>query len=152
MEWNEIVGNLITLAKKGHFDLIAHGCNCKKNMGKGIAKELKGAFPMAYEIDKSSPSKLGTISVCDHYQPMCIVVNAYTQYNLGAGGHGKDSDHNRYEAIRSCMRLINERFPEKHIGLPLIGAGLAGLKWSKVKKIIQEELKNMNVTIVHFNG
>lgn len=149
MIWNEIEGDLIKLAKKGQFDLIAHGCNCKKNMGAGIAKQLKAAFPLAYEVDKNSTSKFGDISVCTDYTE-CIVINAYTQIFPGSNGNGKDSDHNRYEAIRSSMKIINEKFKGKHIGLPLIGAGLAGLRWNKVKSILEEELKDMQVTIVHY--
>jgi len=30
----EITGNLITLAKEGHFDMIVHGCNCFCTMSK----------------------------------------------------------------------------------------------------------------------
>src|ERR1035437_3070588 len=149
MIWNEIDGNLIKLAKAGKFDLIAHGCNCKKNMGKGIAKQIKAAFPLAYEADKASHSKFGDISMCSDY-PECIVVNAYTQIFPGSNRHGKDSDFNRYGAIRSSMKIINQQFTGKHIGLPLIGGGLAGLRWNKVKTIIKEELISMNVTIVHF--
>lgn len=148
--WNEILGDLVKLAKQGEFDLIAHGCNCKKNMGAGIAKSIKAAFPLAYEVDKNSPSALGTISVCDSY-PECIVINAYTQLYPGSNGWGRDTDFHRYEAIRSCMKIINATYPDKHIGLPLIGAGLAGLKWNKVKSILKEELKDMRVTIVHFD-
>ena len=33
----EVEGNLIDLALEGRFDLIAHGCNCHKIMGAGIA-------------------------------------------------------------------------------------------------------------------
>lgn len=149
MIWNEIDGNLVKLAKAGKFDLIAHGCNCKKNMGAGIAKQIKAAFPLAYEIDKASHSKFGDISVCEDY-PECIVINAYTQVYPGPNGNGRDTDFNRYESIRSSMKIVNQKFAGKHIGLPLIGSGLAGLKWNKVKTILKEELINMNVTIVHF--
>ena len=73
-----------------------------------------------------------------------------------------------YEALILCLRKINHIFKGKHIGLPgSIGAGLAGGIWDKndlplkmlealhrnfkdVKTIIQEELKDMNVTIVHY--
>jgi O-acetyl-ADP-ribose deacetylase (regulator of RNase III) len=147
--WTEIGGNLVKMAKKGQFDVIAHGCNCKKNMGAGIAKEIKASFPMAYEADKNATPKMGDFSYTAHYKE-CIIVNAYTQFNPGSDGHGKDSDYNRYEAIRNSMKKINAMFSGYHIGLPLIGCGLAGLKWNKVKKILEEELKDMNVTIVHF--
>jgi len=129
MIWNEIDGNLVKLAKAGKFDLIAHGCNCKKNMGAGIAKQIKAAFPLVYEIDKASHSKFGDISVCEDY-PECIVINAYTQVYPGPNGNGRVSCM-PYHALKKAY-------------------GLAGLKWNKVKTILKEELINMNVTIVHF--
>ncbi len=147
--WNEINGDLLELAKKGDFDLISHGCNCCKNMGAGIALGIKHKFPLAFEVDKNTASEFGGISICYDY-PECIVVNSYTQKYPGRSQGGIDSEHNRYEAIRSSMKLINEQFKNKHIGLPLIGCGLAGLKWNKVKKILMEELSDMEVTIVHY--
>jgi O-acetyl-ADP-ribose deacetylase (regulator of RNase III) len=77
-----------------------------------------------------------------------IVVNAYTQYNYGANhkdGVAKPVD---YEAITMCMRKMNVAFKGKHIGLPKIGAGLAGGDWDRIKKIIQTELIDCKVTIV----
>jgi ribonucleoside-diphosphate reductase beta chain len=37
-------GDLITLAKAGKFDVIAHGCNCHSTMGAGIAPQMAKAF------------------------------------------------------------------------------------------------------------
>lgn len=145
--WKEIYGNLITLAKEGEFDVIAHGCNCKKNMGKGIAVEVKKKFPQAYVVDQNFSASLGDISFTEDYEE-CIVVNAYTQVYPGKSKYNNDTETKRYDAIRESMKKINERYADKHIGLPLIGAGLAGLKWQKVKKILKEELVNMDVTIV----
>jgi O-acetyl-ADP-ribose deacetylase (regulator of RNase III) len=48
------------------------------------------------------------------------------------------------------MKKINYKFKGKHIGLPLIGCGLAGGDVTIVKKIIQEELKDCTVTIVNY--
>ena len=148
-EWNEINGDLIKLSKQGEFDLIAHGCNCKKKMGKGLAKKIRSAYPLAYEVDKNTRSYMGEISVCKDYEE-CIVINAYTQHDKGDDGHGKDTNKGRYEAIRDCMFRINRKYKGKHIGLPLIGCGLAGLKWSNVKKIMKQELTDMKVTIVRY--
>jgi O-acetyl-ADP-ribose deacetylase (regulator of RNase III) len=50
------------------------------------------------------------------------------------------------------MRKMNAIFKGKHIGLPLIGAGLAGGDWEVIKNIIQTELADCNVTIVHYDG
>lgn len=149
MEYKETYGDLIYMAKNGDFDLIAHGCNCKKNMGAGIARTIAGKFPMAYQADVNSTPKMGEISVCEAYDS-CVIVNAYTQFYPGKGGHGKDTKFHRYEAIRNSMKEINNRFSGMHIGLPLIGCGLAGLQWNKVKKIIKEELKDLDVTIVKY--
>ncbi|TXG83885.1 MAG: phosphatase [Spirochaetes bacterium] len=150
MNYREIEGDLINKAKNGEFDLITHGCNCMKTFGAGIALTIKKKFPLAYMADLQSTSRLGEISICDDYKE-CIIVNSYTQIHPGSNSHGKDSDNNRYLAIESCMRKINEQFKGQHIGLPLIGCGLAGLKWSKVKKIIKKELIDMEVTVVKYN-
>lgn len=149
--WNETYGNLITLAKEREFDLIAHGCNCKKNMGKGIALEIKKKFPQAFVVDQNTTGRLGDISVTEDHEE-CIVVNAYTQVYPGKSKYNNDTQVKRYEAIRQSMRKVNEQYADKHIGLPLIGAGLAGLKWQKVKDILQEELVDMKVTIVRLEN
>ena len=145
----EKYGNLIKLGKEGRFDAIAHGCNCQKNWGKGIALTMKGSFPKAFLTDQNSIPKLGEISICKDYE-CCDVINAYTQVYPGSKKWGKDSDFNRYEAIRSCMKEINKNYKGKIIGLPLIGSGLAGLKWSKVKKIFKTELSDCYVVVIHY--
>jgi O-acetyl-ADP-ribose deacetylase (regulator of RNase III) len=40
-----VKGNIITLAKEGEFDVIAHGCNCFCNFGAGLARDIKREFP-----------------------------------------------------------------------------------------------------------
>ena len=193
--YNEVTGNLITLAKKGEFDVIAHGCNCFCTMGAGIAPHMAREFGCDdFELERTESSdwddqgyehitktknrgdinKLGNIDYEHKYlwfkhpavtepgiaYPMnsktkgqpdvkdLIVVNAYTQYNYGANhkdGVAKPVD---YEAITMCMRKMNVAFKGKHIGLPKIGAGLAGGDWDRIKKIIQTELIDCKVTIV----
>jgi hypothetical protein len=74
-----------------------------------------------------------------------IVVNAYTQYDYNARTKPFD-----YEAFILCMKKINHIFKGKHIGLPQIGAGLAGGSWSAIEQIILNRLKDMDVTIVKY--
>jgi O-acetyl-ADP-ribose deacetylase (regulator of RNase III) len=50
------------------------------------------------------------------------------------------------------MRKINHLFKGNTIGLPMIGAGLAGGDWNRIKKIIEEELDAMDVWIVKYDG
>jgi len=166
-------GNLIALAKEGHFDVITHGCNCFCTMGAGIAPQMAKAFgcdtfKMESPQFKGMMDKLGTID----YQTGVIVngefinalnsevsaedghvltpINSYTQYWYGRNHAAGDKSPVDYEAITLCMRKINHSFKGKTIGLPLIGCGLAGGDWNIVKKIIETELDAMDVWIVHY--
>ena len=95
------------------------------------------------------------------------VVNAYTQFKPGPNLD--------YEALTLCLRKINSIFKGKHVGLPQIGCGIAGGVWDlnefslenaenlkksvdlrsigfkDVKTIIQQELKDCDVTVVIYN-
>lgn len=140
-------GDLIKLAKKGEFDVIAHGCNCMCVMGAGIAKSIRGTWPQVYEADKStirgSKAKLGTCTIASEGD--LIIVNAYTQY----GWRGRNNAD--YDAIRKCMAWIAKQYSGRRIGLPKIGAGLAGGDWKLISSIIEDELGEEDVTIVEFS-
>jgi O-acetyl-ADP-ribose deacetylase (regulator of RNase III) len=143
----EIDGDLIELANKGEFDVIGHGCNCFHTMGHGLAVSMKKAFPEIVMADQCSRKgdkyKLGTFTQVD-YEDL-TVLNLYTQYSYSNFEVSAD-----YDAIRKCMKEIRRRYAKKRIGLPMIGAGLAKGDWSTIKNIIEEELKDMDVTIVHY--
>lgn len=147
----EIKGDLLKLAKEGNFDVIAHGCNCFCTMGSGIAKQIKDQFPRAYTADLATRRgdilKLGSFTRAgsDDNSPFTIV-NAYTQYNFGTDARKAD-----YEAIALVMRKINHIFKGKRVGLPRIGAGLAGGDWTVISQIIEDELKDCDVTIVEYD-
>ena len=146
-----IEGDLIKLALAKTFDVIIHGCNCRCTMGAGIAKMIKDVFPEAYEADlktnKGSKEKLGTISYATvlRNEHEITVVNGYTQYDYKGPGVLAD-----YEAIRSVMRRVKDRFSGKKIGYPKIGAGLAGGDWGVISEIIDQELQGEDHTLVEF--
>lgn len=155
MSYQELDGDLITLAKEGKFDVIAHGCNCHSTMGAGIAPQMAKAFgcdKFWMERLGTTITKLGNID----YQHFLIeekelaVVNAYTQYNYGRNHTDGDAKPLNYEALTLCMKKINLIFSGKHIGLPKIGAGLAGGDWDLIKAIIQRELRDCQVTVVNY--
>ena len=149
---HEIQGNLVDLALDGTFDVIIQGCNCFNTMGAGLAKEIKEKMPEVWQVDqetqKGNIQKLGNFSFV-HYKELNLrVLNCYTQYRYGRNHEDGDEMPVDYEAITLCLRKINNLFPGKSIGLPLIGCGLAGGNWNIVEKIIEKELKDMVVTIV----
>jgi len=161
--YTEVYGDLIQMGKAGKFDVIAHGCNCMSNMGAGIAPQMALAFgcnQFEMEWQGRTIQKLGCIdfqtfvlgenamwnleNFKNHKdEPELIVVNAYTQVFPRADLKPLD-----YEALTICMRKMNVLFRCKHIGLPKIGAGLAGGDWERIKTIIQTELKDCDVTVV----
>ena len=169
--YKEVEGCLIEKSLNGEFDVIAHGCNCFYLQKAGIAAQMSKTFnTLDFLLEnvalRGSINKLGQI---DYEQvlltsdnnilleknydvpalkinwgfPPLTVVNAYTQYQPG-----KNLD---YEALTLCMRKINHIFKGKHIGLPQIGAGIAGGDWNRIKTIIQQELKDCDVTVVIYN-
>jgi O-acetyl-ADP-ribose deacetylase (regulator of RNase III) len=153
-------GDLIEMALRGEFEVIVHGCNCFCTMGAGIAARIRDVFPAAFKTDcttvSGDRSKLGTCSwakcqIRDRSGPGVLVVNAYTQY--GFRQHIGDVVVD-YDAVRGCMRWVVESgviSATARIGMPKIGAGLAGGDWKRVQSIIEDELGDRDVTIVVYD-
>jgi len=147
-----MIGDLITLAEQGEFDVIVHGCNCFCTMGSGIAKQIRERYPAAYEADctteKGDISKLGGytwVRVLSPRKNPFIIVNGYTQFR-----YGRDRRHADYNAIVSVFQLIKNNFPHAVIGYPYIGAGLAGGDWEVISRIINAALAGMNHSVVEY--
>lgn len=161
-----IKGELISLAKSGKFDLIAHGCNCFCTQKAGIAKQFADTFGTdKYDLEhflyKGDINKLGQIEHQNYHikdneiQKLSnfsdinlTVINCYTQYNYGTDKRQLD-----YHALKLCLMKINHIFPDKHIGLPyVIGCGLAGGDPQKVIGIVERTLCDMKVTMVEYGS
>ncbi|MFC4159134.1 macro domain-containing protein [Chitinimonas lacunae] len=145
----QISGNLLDLAEAGQFDLIVHGCNCFCTMGAGLAKTIRQHYPEAFAADAATVAadrnKLGTYSIATIRRGPVefLIVNAYTQYDW-RGRHIKAD----YDAIRSVFARLRQTFPDKRIGYPLIGAGLARGDWKLISSIIEAELAGMDHALV----
>ncbi len=146
-----IKGDLVKLAVADEFDVIVHGCNCFCKMGAGIAKQIKEVFPEAYEVDmltqKGGELKLGDFNYADIKRDgfEVIVVNAYTQYKYWGEELLVD-----YEAIYNVFSKIKNKFTGKSIGIPMIGAGLAGGDWVTIENIISTLMSDEDITVVEF--
>jgi O-acetyl-ADP-ribose deacetylase (regulator of RNase III) len=163
--WGEVVetlerqtkvvkGNLVEMANDGQFDAIIHGCNCFCKMGAGIAKEIARTFPQAEAIDKTTvpgdKSKLGSytsVGVRNKHGGNLIVVNLYTQYFYGR----KYGVPFSYEAFRKGLRKLAPNAGQLRIGLPKIGAGLAGGDWTRIQQILGEEFAHVDYTVVEYH-
>ena len=151
-----VKGDLIKLALDGKYNAIVHGCNCFCKMGSGIALQIKTIFPQAYEADcrtlNGEIKKLGTYTKVDipyeynNREDVLTIINAYTQYNYGTDKMNVD-----YDAIEKVFVLINKDYANMNIGIPMIGAGLAGGDWDKISGIINEVTPDLDVHLVEFS-
>ena len=145
----KLKGDLIKLAKEGKFDVIVHGCNCFNTMGAGIALQIKQHFPEAWDVDRHTingyKNKLGNYTKYTYYNypSKLTIINAYTQFKPGI-----NSLDENYNAIRSCFKKIAEEFPDKKIGIPAIGSGLAGGDFGSIWDIIEDVTKDLDITMV----
>jgi O-acetyl-ADP-ribose deacetylase (regulator of RNase III) len=150
-----VEGNLITLAEDGKFDIIVHGCNCFCTMGAGIAKQIAEKLPNARRVDsmtmKGDRNKLGMITqarvsgqALRQIAPSVrgvkpinynfTVINAYTQYGMNPAEKSVD-----YQAVYNAfkqIKLLYDMDVKYKIGIPQIGAGLAGGNWDAIEQII----------------
>lgn len=143
-------GNLLEATE----DAIAHCCNCYCTMGSGIAPKIKKEWPEVYAADcatrKGDRTKLGTFTKAVVENGDLTVYNLYGQYGYSKRDSGiRDLD---YDAIFDALDAMADDVIEcggKTVGLPLIGCGLAGGKWSVVEAMIKETLvaKGLQVTI-----
>lgn len=171
-----IEGNLITAMLHGEYDVALQGCNCQCIQGAGLAAQMVKYFATDSSIHftmESSASgwckninKLGCIDYAEYYvngdraifvspktkgrrdEPLVTIVNCYTQTYPGIPNkkYGIPLD---YDALTLCLRKINSKFAGKSVALPyLIGCGLAGGNEKQVLQIIEEELIDVDVTII----
>ncbi len=153
--YKEVFGDLIELAQHGTFDVIIHGCNCFNTMKSGIAPKMAEAFscdiyPMEHKQFKGDINKLGTIDEgktpkITKSGKIVKVVNCYTQFSFGT-----DKRHLDYHALTLVFKKLNQKYESLHLGMPLIGCGLAGGDWEVVKGLIHQFMPNVHVTVVKF--
>ena len=135
------IGDLL----QAEVDAIGQCCNCYCTMGSGIAPKIKKEWPEVYAADcatrKGDRTKLGTFTKAIVEDGELTVYNLYGQYGYSKRDSGiRDLD---YDAIFDALDAMADDVIAcggKTVGLPLIGCGLAGGKWSVVEAMIEETL------------
>ncbi len=120
-------GDLLELARQGHFDLIVHGANCQSTMNSGIARQIREQYPQAFYADvddrRSPENKLGSITFAE--ADGFTIVNAYTQLTYNKKGE-EFKDRFEYAAFEKILRGLAKYHGKSRFGFPYIGMGLAG--------------------------
>lgn len=118
---------------------IGHGVNCKGVMGAGIAKTVREKFPKVYEeyrhVCGSGGMEPG--AVFPYPENGKMIVNMATQYMPGPDA--------TYQNVFNCFHNFSRgaSMPDRIsrygnvIAIPQIGAGIGGLDWNLIKKIIE---------------
>lgn len=140
-------GCLIEAFDNGEIDVLIHGANCFNTMGAGVALHLKNRWPEVFEVDKNKSvkgdkGKLGgttRVWVDRKCGSAGLVINAYTQYKYGRGVH---CDYDAITEVFTTIKEFHHNFGS--IGIPKIGAGLAGGNWGLIEHLIDSlEIDNL---------
>jgi O-acetyl-ADP-ribose deacetylase (regulator of RNase III) len=146
-----VEGNLL----KSDCDVVVQGCNCFCTQNSGIARQIRDACPEAYEADymtvRGDRNKLGTLTYAD--VNFRYWVNLYTQYRYGVG-----VDHFSYDTFPKGLKSLadavteweNDNSKTLKVGMPLIGAGLAGGDWSLIEAMIEDAFPDRTIYIYKY--
>lgn len=127
------------------FPAIAHGANCVGVMGAGIAKQVRRRWPVLYSRYRADcadgVAKLGSWTVYDDSSP--IVYNLFTQFQPGPNADLVAIERSLLGALWDCEdRGIDT------LGIPMIGAGIGGLRWEDVAEVVQIAESMVDVQVV----
>ena len=141
MKFNEQKGNLFELDKK--YSLV-HCISQDCAMGAGIAvqfdKTFKGMKNYCKRVIKEN--NLSFPVVIPFNEDNRCIFNLVTKKAY----YGKPTYLTITKCIHNMVGMCKE-FDIKYLAMPKIGCGLDRLQWGKVKEIIKEEFKNLDINI-----
>jgi O-acetyl-ADP-ribose deacetylase (regulator of RNase III) len=142
---NYITGNILDSKAQA----IVNTINTMGVMGKGIALQFKKAYPNNYKsyslACKNKEVEVGKMFLTTDSNISSgekIIINFPTKQNWR-----KPSEYIYIEnGLDDLIDVIKQKQIES-IAIPPLGAGNGGLKWEKVKKIIEDKLSNLDIEI-----
>ena len=123
---------------------ISYDTDNSKSWNLGIVVEFKKKFSGIKEYTNNfiRENNLSCPCVVPYIHNERVVFNLVTKKYY----YGKPT----YETISKCikdMAYLCRKLDIKYLGLPKIGCGLDKLQWEKVRKIIKEEFKDLDIEI-----
>lgn len=132
--------------------VLPHVCNNLGGWGAGYVLALSKKWKDPEESYRSKTKYiLGDIDcvVCDE---KTIVANMIAQNNYMTKNNTIPL---RYNSLKECLQKLKlelDKYTEKvTIHMPRIGCGLAGGKWNKVEKLLNEELGDYDIWVYDYD-
>lgn len=125
---------------------LAHGCNCKGVMGKGIAREFRKRYPDMYQAYRQR-------CLAGDFQPGDVFVWETDPVVFNLATQSRPGPYAELTAIETAVkRMIGlcDQLNIKTVGLPRIGAGLGKLAWSSVKATLEEIAQTTEIELIIF--
>jgi O-acetyl-ADP-ribose deacetylase (regulator of RNase III) len=135
---------------------ILHGCNASGGFGKGVAEQIKAAYPAACDAYKAE-HRAGRLRLGLAFFVDCgrhVVVNGVTQSAYGYDA-GKGRVYVDYDAVRAVFRAVDDRARREGfsaLALPFIGTGYAGGSWARISAILLEEARWFEPVVYSLDG
>lgn len=134
MKYNEQKGNLFELDNDKYF--YAHCISADYELGAGIAVAFQKKFHLKSNLNKLGKGNYPELIIINH------VLNLVTKKRYW--------NKPTYKTITKCIRDMRDFckcVDVKYLAMPKIGCGLDRLQWSKVREIIKEEFKDLDIEI-----
>lgn len=134
MKYNERKGNLFQLDNDKYY--FAHCISADYELGAGIAVEFQKRFHLKNDLKRIGSNKYPELLTIDH------IFNLVTKRNYW--------NKPTYDSITRCIHLMREFCKNQkinYLAMPRIGSGLDRLQWSKVREIIEEEFRDLDIEI-----
>lgn len=139
------IGNLL----EANTEALVNTVNTVGVMGKGVALQFKEKYPVNYkqyaEACKTGEVKIGKMFVTRDttLEGEKIIINFPTKTEF----YRKSQYRFIEEGLQDLVRIIDQ-YQIKSVALPPLGCGYGGLKWEKVKALIEQYLSNSAARIV----
>jgi len=146
-------------------DVICHQVNCSGIMKRGVAKQIKEAYPQVFKryydaVSRSSSPKelLGQILMdeVDRKEGSQLIISLFSQLRFGSElCIGSEQHYTNYAALGNAVSLMFEAISQigvKSIAIPYgIGCGLdGGGDWEIVKEIFEFYSDKFNIPVVAY--
>ena len=146
--------NLIDDIQK--YDVILIGTSIKNSLSNGFQHDIATNFSKVDEINRKTkyddPQKLGTCEVVSSYVKDGFPIFVICYITKGRYRPDIKPDALDYNALRSCLLLVNKNFKGKKVGTTLLGAEKyeGGGDSKEIYKIIDETCNDIELYIYDF--